>query len=99
MHLDVIKCCTRFFLARTFVCIAMRLGGKAVVTAITSSQLSNDNDDESIRFVIVGGSTLYAAVLSFRILKFGGKSIVTEIASSCPVMIVIISLFNLKLSV
>lgn len=34
------------------------IGGKAVVTAINSSQLSNDSDDKSIQFVIVTGNTL-----------------------------------------
>ena len=33
-------------------------GGKEVVTATNSSQLSIDIDDESIQFVIVSGSTL-----------------------------------------
>ena len=33
-------------------------GGKEVVTATNSSQLSIDIDDESIQFVMVSGSTL-----------------------------------------
>lgn len=57
MHLDVRSVVPDFF-DQSFSVYCDENGGEEVVTAINSSQLSNDSDDESIQFVIVSRSTL-----------------------------------------
>ena len=57
MDLDVRSVVPEFF-NQNFSVYCDENGGKEVVTATNSSQLSIDIDDESIQFVMVSGSTL-----------------------------------------
>lgn len=50
MCILVLEVLYQIFLTRVLVCIVMRMWGKEVVTAINSSQLSIDSDDESIQW-------------------------------------------------